>query len=390
MRVNLAEARHALLSAVIPLPADVVPLAEAAGRIVVEGVAARVLLPPVDCAAVDGYAVRVADVAGCGTSGLRLAGTVTAGSGVLPPLPRVHTVAVMTGAAVPSGVDAVVPHEAARREGDAILIPTVPAAGVGLRRAGSEARPGEVLLASGTQADPRVLERLAGQGISRISVVRRALVHLIATGDELVPPGEEPGPGRRVASNLPMLEALVRACGGEVGQRLVAPDAPDALRQVLGVALVGDLVITTGGTLRGSKDLTKAVLADLGAAFVFDGVAMRPGSSCALASAGKAMVLCLPGSPGAAFLGFAALARPLLRALHGWSQPVPTFSARLAEPLEPTPDVTRLVAGVVVDTSHGLEFRRGGPGWPALGMLVPSRERGHRDPGIAVELLPQG
>jgi molybdopterin biosynthesis enzyme len=186
-----------------------------------------------------------------------------------------------------------------------------------------------------------------------------------------------------------MLEALVRACGGQVERGVVVPDDPALLRQAFEQGLGSDLLLTAGGTLRGVRDLTKGVLAEIGVAFLFDGVAMRPGSSCAAASVKGSAVLCLPGSPGAAYLGFAALARPLLRALHGWASPIPAFSARLADPIEPAAEETFLVAGQVGETAEGLEFRRRGQGWPALGMLAPSPAGSGPDPCISVEFFPQ-
>lgn len=389
MRPSLAHARRALLAAVRSLPAEAVPLPEAAGRIAQEAIRACACLPARDCAAVDGYAIRVADLAGTGARRLPLHGTVTAGPVAPPPLPPGHCMAVTTGALLPPGADAVVPVEATHREHDAVGMVAIPTAGSGIRRAGEEARPGEILLSPGAPADPRTLERLAGQGITRVAVPRRARVHLVATGDEVVPSGEAPGIGQRVASNLPMLEALVRACGGQLEGSAVAPDEPGPLRQALALSLTADLVLTIGGTLRGSKDRTKGVLRELGATFLFDGVAMRPGSSCAAATAGSATILCLPGSPGAAFLGFVALGRPLLRALHGWAQPAPAFTARLAESLAPMQQETLLFSGVVQEEAGLLEFRRRGQGWPALGILSPSAGGERRVEHIIVELLPQ-
>jgi molybdopterin molybdotransferase len=297
--------------------------------------------------------------------------------------------AVTTGALIPPGTEAVVPAEAARRAGELVLVASPPLAGSGIRRAGDEARAGDVLVLPGTLARPRTLERLAAQGITRVAVPRRARVRVIAIGDELVPPGQVPGPSQRVASNLPMLEALVRGCGGRVDRGVVVPDDPVQLREAVADAVTSDLLLTVGGTLTGSKDLTKAALAGIGAAFLFDGVAIRPGSSCAGAIVSNIAVLFLPGSPGAAYLGFAALGRPLLWALHGWTSPMPTFTARLAEPLSHTGEETLLVAGVVQETAKGLEFCRRGHGWPALGLLGPSPAGPDPDPRITVELLPQ-
>ncbi|MGH7533954.1 MAG: molybdopterin molybdotransferase MoeA, partial [Gemmatimonadales bacterium] len=345
---------------------------EAAGRVMQEAIVGRRRLPERDSAAVDGYAVRVADLTRSGPPALRLAGTIAAGVAASFPLPPGQCVAVMTGATVPPETEAVVPLEDARREGELVAFAGVPVPGSGIRRAGDEAQPGEILVRAGTSADPLTLERLAGQGISTVFVPRRARVHLIATGDELVPPGMEPAAGQRVASNLPMLEAMVRAYGGQVERRAVAPDDPGLFCEALAPSLAADLILTIGGTMRGSKDLNKAVLSGLGATFLFEGVGMRPGASCAFAVRGDTGVLCLPGSPGAAFLGFAALGRPLLRALHGRSGPVPAFAARLAEALEPRRDVTLLVAGVVRERTGRLEFHRRGQGWPALGLLAPS------------------
>lgn len=390
MRPSLDEARRLLLAGAGCLPAEAVPLAEAAGRIAQEAVAARITLPGTDCAAVDGYAVRVADLPGSDAGSLRLAGTVSAGEIHPPPLPPGHCLAVMTGAPLPAGSEAVIPLEAVRREGEGILVAAAPVAGSGIRRAGEEARAGEILVPRGAALDPRALERLAAQGMPTVSVPRRARVHLVAVGDELAPPGEVPAAGRRLASNLPMLAALVRACGGIAERSGVVPDDPDRIRQALAAASAADLVLTTGGTMRGAKDFVKTVLAGLGARFLFQGVAMRPGASCAAAGiGGTATILCLPGSPGAAFLAFLALGRPLLRALHGWEQPVPALTARLAEPLEPAPEEARLVAGVLCEGPAGPGFRRGGQGWPALGILAPAATGGGRDGRISVEPLPQ-
>jgi len=388
--LSLADARAALLSAVRSLPPEEVPLPEASGRIVQGTIVARVSLPPEDHATVDGYAVRVGDVVGSQGKGLRLAGTVTAGLTAPPPLPPGQCMAVTTGAPVPPGTEAVVSTEAARRAGDVVLVSSPPSAGSGIRKAGEEARAGDVLVLPGTLVQPRTLEWLAAQGITQVPVSRRARVHVVATGDELVLPGRDPGLGQRVASNLPMLEALIRAGGGYVERSVVVPDDPVQLREAFAEAVTCDLLVTVGGTRKASKDLTKAALAGTGAVFLFDGVAIRPGASCAGAVVRNAAVVCLPGSPGAAYLGFAALGRPLLRALHGWTSPIPAFTARLAETLPPAAEETLLVAGVVQETAAGLEFHRRGQGWPALGMLAPPPAGSEPDPHITVELLPVG
>lgn len=388
MRLSLADARRVLLSAVRSLPPEEVPLPEASGRIVQGTIVARVSLPPEDHATVDGYAVRVGDIGEGRGEGLRLAGMVAAGLSAPPPLLPGTCMAITTGAPLPPGTEAVVPVEAVRRTDDVVRVASPPLPGSGIRKAGEEARVGDVLVLPGTLAQPRTLERLAAQGVTQVPVSRRARVHVIVTGDELVPPGRAPGLGQRVASNLPMLEALVRAGGGTLERGVVVPDDPGQLRQALAEAANSDLLLTVGGTLHGSKDLTKAALAGIGAAFLFDGVAIRPGASCAAATAWDIVVVCLPGNPGAAYLGFAALCRPLLRALHGWASPLPAFRARLAEPLPPAGEETLLVVGVVRETGAGLEFHRRGQGWPALGMRAPSSAGSDPDPHITVEPFP--
>jgi molybdopterin molybdotransferase len=388
--LSLADARRALLTAVRSLPPEEVPLPEASGWTVQRTVVARVSLPPEDHATLDGYAVRVGDVAGSLERGLRLAGTVTAGLTAPPPLLPGHCMAVMTGAPVPPGTEAVVPLEATRCTGDMVQVASPPLPGSGIRKAGEEVKTGDVLILPGTLVQPRTLERLAAQGITQLPVSRQARVHVVATGDELVPPGQVPGLAQRVASNLPMLEALVRAEGGSLERGVVVPDDPERLREALAEAVTSDLLVTVGGTLRGAKDLTKTALAGIGAAFLFDGVAIRPGASCAAATLWNAAVVCLPGSPGAAYLGFAALGRPILRALHGRTSPMPAFTARLVEPLPPAAEETVLVAGVVQETAAGLVFHRRGQGWPALGLLAPSPAGSEPDSQITVELLSQG
>jgi molybdopterin molybdotransferase len=171
---------------------------------------------------------------------------------------------------------------------------------------------------------------------------------------------------------------------------VVVADDPVRLREALAEAESSDLLLTVGGTLHGSKVLTKGALAAAGAVLLFDGVAIRPGASCAAAILGSTVVVSLPGSPGAAYLGFAALGRPILRALHGRTSPMPAFTARLVEPLPPAAEETVLVAGVVQQTAAGLEFHRRGQGWPALGLLAPSPAGSDPNPHITVEPFPLG
>ncbi len=322
--VTTAEAQAAILARFARLTGESVPLAEAVGRVLGEGIAAPAPVPPFTNSAMDGYAVRAADTMGATTAApvrLAVTGTIIAGSGVT--LVEVgRAVRIMTGAPLPDGADAVIPVEATNGGTDIVALASPVAPGANVRRAGSDLPAGAVALIAGTRVTPGAVAVLASLGVARVPVVRRPRVAVLSTGNELVPPGVAPGPGQIADANGPLLAALVAQWGGEPVPLGIAPDDPAAVRRILAEAAGVDFVVTSGGASVGLFDVMRPLLADEGAA-VFTRVRMRPGQPCAFGAIDGVPLLALPGNPGAAFVTFHVLARPALARMLGLSPELP-------------------------------------------------------------------
>jgi molybdopterin molybdotransferase len=226
---------------------------------------------------------------------------------------------VFTGAPIPPGADAVVRQEAARAEedGHVSLFITVPQ-GNDIRRAGEEIQEGTPVFPAGLRADAAVLGMLASMGAATVLVRPAPRVVVLATGDELIPPGVPALPHQVYESNLVLISSMAREAGAEVSATDRARDDDAELRAAITRGAQGsDLLITTGGASVGDKDRVKRVLTELGARFFVDGVALKPGKPVAVARLGETAVLVLPGNPGAAAVAFDQLGRPMLLALQG-------------------------------------------------------------------------
>lgn len=336
--IDLAEARRLLLAACPPLAPVSLDSADADGCVLAADVIAPADVPPFDNSSVDGYAVRVADLAGASdTSPVRLdvLGSVLAGSVAGNPVGPGQAWKVMTGAPVPAGADAVVMVErssASRTEqlgaaGDRVEIFTEVVAGAGIRRAGSDVRAGEPVLATGTVLRPAHLGVLASVGAWQVSGYRRLRVGVLVTGDELVTAGGTLGPGQIFESNRAMLLALLARANCRPVDLGVAGDDVPALRQRLDAALADcDAVLTCGGVSMGDSDPVRAVLEATGA-LTWLQVAIRPAKPFAFGvlpgASGPVPVLGLPGNPVSALVSFELLGRPALRHRMGHPDPYP-------------------------------------------------------------------
>lgn len=336
--IDLAEARRLLLDACPPL--DPVPLesADADGCVLAADVIAPANVPPFDNSSVDGYAVHAADLAGAGPDSpvrLEVLGSVLAGAVAHRPVEPGRTWKVMTGAPVPGGADAVVLVErtsATRAEqlgtaGDQVEIFTEVKAGTGIRRAGSDVRAGQPVLAAGTVLRPAHLGVLASVGAWQVSGYRRLRVGVLVTGDELVTAGRTLGPGQIYESNRAMLLAMLARANCRPVDLGVAGDDVPALRQRLDAALAGcDAVLTCGGVSMGDSDPVRAALEASGG-LTWLQVAIRPAKPFAFGllpgPAGPVPVLGLPGNPVSALVSFELLARPALRHRMGHPDPYP-------------------------------------------------------------------
>jgi molybdopterin molybdotransferase len=327
----VAEAVRRLLADAAPLPSQRVPLAQAAGRVLAEDLAALRTQPPFSASAMDGYAVRAADAA-VGAR-LRLVGASRAGERFAGRLGEGEAVRIFTGAPVPEGADAIVIQEDADRDGDEVLVREVVAAGRYIRPPGLDFRKGDTLLEAGRELDPRALSLAAAMGYFELPVRRRPVVALLANGDELVPPGAQPGPDQIVSSNTVGLAALVERTGGEARDLGIAPDRSEAIAAHVDKAAGADVLVVIGGASVGEHDLVRAALAARGMALDFWRIAMRPGKPLMVGRIDDLRVLGLPGNPVSALVCGYVFLRPLIRKMLGLDPNARLVRARLGAPM---------------------------------------------------------
>jgi molybdopterin molybdotransferase len=328
--LSVAEAlARVVASAPEPLGSEIVALAAAAGRTLAEPLQAKRTQPPFAASAMDGYAVRAGDLAKAPAT-LRLVGTSAAGHGFGGALGAGETVRIFTGAPLPEGADAVVVQENAVADGDVIAFGEAAARGRHIRPVGLDFRAGDLLLAAGTRLGPRQVALAAAANHARVAVVRKPRVAVLATGDELVVPGDLPGPDQIVASNSFAIAAFVAACGGEPVDLGIALDTFAALEA--GVerarAAAADVLVTLGGASVGDHDLVHSALRREGMELGFWKIAMRPGKPMMHGRLGDMRILGLPGNPVSSIVCGVLFLRPLVRALLG-------DPAAAADPTEP-------------------------------------------------------
>jgi molybdopterin molybdotransferase len=316
--LSVVEALGRVLANARPLAAETVALADAHGRVLADDLKARRTQPPADVSAMDGYAVRGEDVA-TAPARLKLVGEVAAGHPFDRPIGPGQAARIFTGGVVPPGADTVAIQEIAERDGDAVTFKKATEKGRNVRRKGLDFQAGDVLLARGKRLTARDLALAAAMNHAVLPVHRRPKVAMLATGDELVPPGQEPGPGQIVYSNGFALMAQVAAGGAEVIDLGIAPDRLDATIAAVRRAREqkADVLVTTGGASVGEHDLVQKAFAAEGMALSFWKVAMRPGRPLMHGRLGEMEVLGLPGNPVSAFVCTLLFVVPLLRRLTG-------------------------------------------------------------------------
>jgi molybdopterin molybdotransferase len=261
--IPVAEARQRILADLAVMPAEQVSLNVALGRVLAEDVASRRTQPPQAVSAMDGYAVRAADVASVPAS-LNVIGSAPAGAPFDGSVKAGEAVRIFTGAAVPAGADAIVIQEDTERDGDTVIVKEGVAAGRYVRPAGLDFATGDVLLEAGRVLNARDIGLAAAMNVPWLKVRRQPRVALLATGDEIVLPGEDFGPSDIVSSNTFALDGLVRASGGVPITLGIAADNEASIRALAEGAQGADILVTTGGASVGEHDLVQAALGDAG------------------------------------------------------------------------------------------------------------------------------
>ncbi len=330
----------AVLSAIRPLAARELSVAEADGAVLAADVAAAWPLPPFDNSAMDGYAVRAADVASASAAApaaLPVRGEIPAGDTRTLQLAAGTCLRIMTGALLPAGADAVVPVEWTDGGTGQVTIRQPAAAGNAIKRAGDDAVPGDVLLSAGTWLGPAAIGLLAAAGRGTVLARPRPRVTVISTGNELAEPGTPVVPGQIWESNGVMLAAAARQLGCAASRHPIVPDDTDALLAAIEAALpAADLLVTSGGvSMGGEHDVVKAALRRLGTVR-FTKVAMQPGMPQGFGVVGEHAVpiFTLPGNPVSAYVSFQLFVRPALDALQDQSaKRLPGARAVLTEPV---------------------------------------------------------
>jgi molybdopterin molybdotransferase len=321
--LSVAEAQTQALELVAPLPAETLAITDALGRVTAADVVAARDHPPFASAAMDGYAVRWADLDPLPAT-LRLIGVSQAGKGFAGTLTDGTCVRVLTGAPIPEGADTVVVQEDTSADGSLIHITDKPdRLGRHIRRRGLDATAGTVLLPAGTLITPAAQGWIAASAVTTLAVHRQPVVRLVAIGDELKAPGEPLGPDDIVSTNGLVLKGVLEADGARVtGWDQIVPDDPDALAAALADP-EADLIVTIGGASVGDRDYVKPVLERLGARLAFWKIAMRPGKPLMMARLGAQVVIGLPGNPVSAFVCAQLFVRPMVRRLSGLATPRP-------------------------------------------------------------------
>jgi molybdopterin molybdotransferase len=370
--LSLADARAKVLETVRrlrgPIISENVPLGESAGRVLAKPIVADRDYPPFDRSTRDGFAVRSSEVTQPGAT-LEIIGEARAGTAFKGNIGPGQCVEIMTGAAVPSGVDAVIMVEFAKVDGRRVRFDRAVRSGENVVPRGTEARAGAELLPAGTRVGAAEIGVAAQVGSARIEVARRPRLAILSTGDEVVGVADAPGPLEVRNSNGVSIEALARLAGAEPVALGNARDEKNELRRSIERGLEADVLVLSGGVSAGKYDLVEPVLRDLGAEFFFDSVAIRPGKPVVFGVCRGKFIFGLPGNPASTLVTFELFVRPAIELLQGAeAQELQIVAARLAAPVRQKAPLTYFLPAL-------LESRDGEPvvqelPWPSSGDIV--------------------
>ena len=360
--LTLEQALSRLLLAVQPFPAaeaQTVSTFEALGRVLAEDVRSLIDVPPADNTAMDGYALRCADVPAIGTV-LPVSQRIPAGA-TWQPLQPGTAARIFTGAQVPTGADAVVMQEQCEAVDGGVRVNTIPVPGQWVRRRAEDVAAGATVLARGTRLTPQALGLAASVGAAVLTLARRPRVALFSTGDELVMPGEPLKPGAIYNSNRFTLRGLIQALGCDCTDLGIVPDRLDATREALRTAARGhDLIVTCGGVSVGDEDHLKPAVEAEGRIDLWQ-IAIKPGKPLAFGEVFRedrstAWFIGLPGNPVSAFVTFLLAVRPVLLQMQGAADLQPVGMSLRADFDWPQPDRRREFLRVQRNAAGGLDL----------------------------------
>ena len=373
--LSLEDAQGLALAAAVPLATEKVQLENASGRVLAEEVRAIRDEPPLTQAAMDGYAVHSEDVNAASSEKdvfIAVVGTVGPGQQIDQQLKRKEAIRVMTGAILPAGADAVVPQEMTEIVAEGVVVKAPVASGDYLIPAGAELQMDQHLLSGSTVLGAKEMTILATQGYSTVKVRRQPIVAVLATGSELVEVGKSLDQKGVFASNLHTVSHLVNHYGGRARALGVAGDKVERLARFIEKGRRADVIVTTGGTGKGEKDLVSSAISTLGGDVLFHGVAMSPGKQALFAKLGGTLLFGLPGRPAATYIAFEQLVRPVLLQMLGISQVFP-------------PETTATLSGSVKVRGKLLSFLFGRLIFGPAGLEVESLRSERK--GILTEML---
>lgn len=356
--ISVESALETILKEIRPLGLESTDINSALGRVLGEDIAARGGNPPWDNSAMDGYALRAADVKGASNdkpAKLSVIYDLPAGSVGHAPVGPGQAVRIMTGAPIPEGADAVVMVEKTESGDGFVLIKTEAKTGENIRRAGEDFKAGDVVVKKGSLIRPAEVSMLATVRVPFVLVHKRPRVAVISTGDELCDINELPPSGKITNSNGYALAALVAASGAVPIQLGIARDSKESLRQKLTAALSADCIISSGGVSVGDYDFVKDVLKDMGSSMIFWKVAMKPGKPLAFGVIGGKPAFGLPGNPISSMVAFEQFVRPTLMKMAGrtglYRQ---TFSATLTKDIKIKPGRMNFIRAELTLSEKGL------------------------------------
>lgn len=395
--IPIERARELVLAEVGALGAEEVPLREAAGRFLAAPVSSAEDIPGFDNSAMDGYAVRAADLTGAAAR-LRLVGESRAGHPSPATLGAGEAIAISTGAMVPAGADAVVRVEDTSASGEEVTVTVAAEPGANIRRAGEDIGAGTPLLPAGSRLGAAEVGALAAVGHPTVSCTRRPRLALLVTGDELVEPGEPLGPGQIRDSNAYAVPPLAAAAGAEVVSVEISPDNLDGTVAALDRALGADVAVVCGGVSVGAHDHVRPALERLAVEQVFWRVALRPGKPTYFGrGAGGRVVFGLPGNPVSALVTFLLFARPALLAMQGGEPGASRLCARFSADYDTVPGRAEAIRVGLEPDAAGWVATPTGPqgshvltsmiGADGLAIVPAGVERLRRGDPVTVELL---